>query len=89
MSKIPTAEELLENYRFEAGEHIGNRDYDLMCSFAIEFAKLHVQEALETAYQKSVVEEQEIYDPLNGDSWNQYVLKEESILNSYPLENIK
>jgi hypothetical protein len=37
--RLPTAETLLESYRFKAGEHIGNSDYDLMCKFAIEFAK--------------------------------------------------
>jgi hypothetical protein len=41
--------DLLENYKFKAGEHIGNSDYDLMCKFAIEFAKLHVKAALEAA----------------------------------------
>ena len=45
MSKILTAEELLENYKFKAGQHIGNSDYDLMITYAKEFAKLHVKEA--------------------------------------------
>ena len=84
MSNIITAEEFIRKDFDEQRLDIKHVEWLL-----IEFAKLHVQEALETAYQKSVVEEQEIYDPLNGDSWNQYVLKEESILNSYPLENIK
>jgi hypothetical protein len=42
-----TAEELLEKYRFEAGEHIGNRDYDKMCEFAKEFAVMHVKSIMD------------------------------------------
>jgi hypothetical protein len=50
---IPTAEQFLENYRFKAGEHIGNSDYDLMAKYAIEFAKLHVEAALKEANEKA------------------------------------
>ena len=46
-NKLPTAEEFLENYRFKAGEHIGNRDFDTMVQYAKDFAKLHVEAATE------------------------------------------
>jgi hypothetical protein len=49
---IPTAEQFLENYRFKAGEHIGNSDYDLMAKYAIEFAKLHLEAAVGTISKK-------------------------------------
>jgi len=49
---IPAAETFLNNYRFKAGEHIGNSDFDTMAQFAIDFAKMHVQEALEEASTK-------------------------------------
>ena len=79
-NKIPTAEEFLNNYRFEAGEMIGNRDFDTMALYAKEFAKLHVQAALEEASH--------VLD-VNADAdYVKYPTKD-SILNAYPLENIK
>jgi hypothetical protein len=54
-----------------------------------EYTKLHVQAALKAAYQNATVEEQEIYDSLNGDSWNQYIVNKNSIMNAYPLTNIE
>ena len=100
-----TAEEFLEKYKFEAGEHIGNRDYDKMCEFAKEFAKYHVEEALKVASSiskvhlktywgdmENVTEEAIVFwgidDPQNCYSTNVKVDKD-SILNAYPLENIK
>ena len=68
-----TAEELLEKYRFEAGEHIGNRDYDRMCEFAKEFAKLHVLAALNAAHRNMQLEEEDL----------------EFTLDCYSLTNIK
>lgn len=46
----------------------------------IEFAKMHVQAALKEA--------SELGTTYLDDSWN-YVVREESILNAYPLHNIK
>jgi hypothetical protein len=76
--RLPTAETLLESYRFKAGEHIGNSDYDLMCKFAIEFAKLHVQEALKVASERTT--------QLNT-SFNHE--EKDLILNAYSLDLIK
>jgi len=75
------AEDLLENYKFKAGEHIGNSDYDLMCKFAIEFAKLHVKKALEEASENAITTYDHIYNVLEVDK--------NSILNAYSLELIK
>ena len=80
MNSIPTAEILLENYRFKAGEHIGNSDYDLIIAYAIEFAKLHSQ-----ATAKAAVE-------LSKTKWvcgESGILRYEDIELIYPLTNIK
>lgn len=45
----------------------------------IEFAKLHVEAALKEAAEKAVTEE----------VWGDYYVDKNSILNSYPLKNIK
>lgn len=108
---IPTAQEFLNNYRFEAGEHIGNRDFDTMARFAIEFAKLHCEEFREDLLKNTKIKE--VYFSLedtplslikemieNGgagryDSYgNAYAvtvssIDGDSIINSYPLTNIK
>jgi hypothetical protein len=76
--RLPTAETLLESYRFKAGEHIGNSDYDLMCKFAIEFAKLHVQEALKAASK------------MGKETWDWTTEECNSIIeDAYPLDLIK
>ena len=85
-NKIPTAEEFLNNYRFEAGESIGNRDFDTMALYAKEFAKLHVEAALKAASKNASFKHEEgsVLNP-EGD----WILDHDSILNSYPSENIK
>ena len=59
----------------------------------IEFAKLHVKAALEAAYKKADLKEEEKGDEQIcfscNDFGDSYVLDKNSILNSYPLENIK
>ena len=87
--RLPTAETLLESYRFKAGEHIGNSDYDLMCKFAIEFAKLHVQEALKAASKNAKTKTEEDYLPRQGAYVYTQVIDKDSILNAYPLDQIK
>ena len=83
-----TAEELLEKYRFEAGEHIGNRDYDKMCEFAKEFAAMHVKAALRAADNKAEVIIVD-WDDRGDFKVPTYGVDSDSILNSYPLTNIK
>jgi hypothetical protein len=81
MEKIPTAEELIETSYFHL--HL---DTDSIClgsihDAMIEFAKLHVEAALKEASERYEYDEIHISD-------NPEFLKD-SILNSYPLENIK
>jgi hypothetical protein len=85
---IPTAEEWLLNHKelskYDVAEHdeggyLGVNE-DNLYKIMIEFAKLHVEAALKAAYEN--IEYTEV------DSSVPYVVKD-SILNSYPLENIK
>jgi hypothetical protein len=81
MEKIPTAEELIETNYFHL--HL---DTDSIClgsihDAMIEFAKLHVEAALKEASERYEYDEIHISD-------NPEFLKD-SILNSYPLNNIK
>jgi len=76
---IPTAKEFVlnENDGYLAGDYSPNEVYHLM----IEFAKLHVQAALQEASEKASV-----YADEGG--YSEFV-DENSILNSYPESNIK
>jgi hypothetical protein len=80
MEKIPTAEEFVQNFLLKNHKgNVGSNNEKLM----IEFAKLHVEAAL-----KEVINNVEIDD---YDVHGQYSpsINENSILNSYPLDNIK
>lgn len=96
MEKLPTIEELLEkivtneewgyeNYYDFAGQ---NQKVDtqlkLTKQLAIEFAKLHVEAALKQASEeaKTTWVTTDFYD-------NTKIVSKSSILNSYPLTNIK
>ena len=73
MEQMPTAEEWLKH--FEENAYPSTSISECM----IEFAKLHVEAALKEASEKSIKKEGQITDRKLS----------ESILNSYPLENIK
>ena len=60
-----------------------NEDQDLIKQAMIEFARIHVQRALRAA-----VDNIQLYQEPYDDDNNQYV-DYNSILNAYPLENIK
>jgi hypothetical protein len=75
MEKIPTAEQFLKENNV-----VGMTD--LLTPMMIEFAKLHVEAALKEASQNARLKELEIH--LSDGS-----VDKDSILNSYPLENIK
>lgn len=81
--KTPTANELFEQYHgFEADS--SSRD---IISLMIEFAKLHVEAALkEVSINAETKEESD--NPYDTED-RYYVVDKDSILNSYPLENIK
>jgi len=72
-NKIPTAEEFM----YENLESMDQRDVE---HIMIEFAKLHVQAALEAASEHAEIDMLEFYD---------FELNKQSIFNAYPLENIK
>lgn len=74
-NKLPTAEEFAER----DGSHIMGYPV-LTINQAIQFAKLHVKEALKVASEKAEIE---------YSSRKDFEINKESILNSYPLDNIK
>jgi hypothetical protein len=81
-NNIPTAEEFLKDLQHEYEE---TGEYKMYFAIDIpnklkEFAKLHVEAALKAAYDN--------IEYTTVDSSVPYVV-EESILNSYPLTNIK
>jgi hypothetical protein len=81
---IPIAEEFLQQSNV-----VGMTD--LMIPLMIEFAKLHVEQALKEASDNA--EADYTYEGFGGEFYDQpiyrYFVKKDSILNSYPLENIK
>lgn len=82
---IPTAEDLFINYSI-------NAEYDALSIETKEFiaetyranTRLHVQAALEAAAENAEAKE-EALDYGTGEIW----VDKNSILNAYPLENIK
>ena len=78
MSKIPTAEEFLKGRPWKNGMNLQERIHESM----IEFAKLHVEAALEEAEKETVKHISKTILELN-------MYNKNSILNAYPLENIK
>lgn len=74
MSKIPTAEEFFDS--------VVGYTHTEMCERAIEFAKLHVEAALKEAEKETVKHISKTILELN-------MYNKNSILNVYPLTNIK
>ena len=85
MSKIPTVEEFFKKYSDNTFLSEGYYEYlvekDSFKEALIEFAKLHVQAALKEASKKA-----QVYADEGG--YSEFV-DEDSILNAYPLTNIK
>lgn len=80
MGEIPTALEFMK-------ANISNVKY--LQEIMIEFAKLHVEAALKAASEKATVtpiDHEEISEGSFRPIWG---VDDDSILNSYPLENIK
>ncbi len=96
-----TAEEFLKKLDDASGTTWTDSDIDI-CKAFIEFAKLHVEAALEAASEKANMfgETQhsnnapDVYEDFvyvsnpNGADYG-YRVNKESILNAYPLDNIK
>jgi len=88
MNKIPTAEEFFsKDNGLYIAYSVKNKEgkFRPVCSYqkAIEFAKLHVQAALESASETRIKGN---YTYLN---FERDLDDKESILNAYPLDNIK
>ena len=95
MSKIPTAKLILTGKETCEPEYPTVSKYDALEAM-IEFAKLHVEEALKQAFNNSEmrVSENDISEhPSFTDNYDDgfvtITISKESILNAYPLENIK
>ena len=90
MAKIPTVEELLiEEIKKFSSPLTGEGLQLLVCNVAIEFAKLHVEAALKEASEKATVtpvDHEEISEGSFRPIWG---VDDDSILNSYSLDNIK
>jgi hypothetical protein len=94
MKDLPTAEEFIEQYL--RGDRVHDDinkvvDEEEAIEAMIEFAKLHVEAALKEASDNA--EADYTYEVFGGEFYDQpiyrYFVKKDSILNSYPLENIK
>lgn len=89
MNNLPTAKEFIEdinNKIFRTQEVVWTREQT--AKWLIEFAKLHVQAALEAA-SKVKTKTHEEYISKTGEYEYTQVVDKQSILNSYNLENIK
>ncbi len=78
MNKIPTAHKFFNQW-------LENNSIDNIEGCLIEFAKLHVQNSLKEASKKVQLTDF-AYEFLQG---SDEAIDQDSILNSYPLENIK
>lgn len=89
MSKTPTAEDFLDK-KFPLFEDLDNGDiWGNIEEVMVEFARMHVEAALKAADEKATVtpiDHEEISEGSFRPIWG---VDGDSILNSYPLENIK
>jgi len=89
MNKIPTAEEFIRYvYNIENNQTIVTNPKTLSVHL-IEFAKFHVQEALKVASEEATITYEIHEDKNTGIEYPAKVINKDSILNAYPLENIK
>jgi len=92
MKDLPTAEEVIEQYL--RGDRVHDDinkvvDEEEAIEAMIEFAKLHVEAALKEASENATVtpiDHEEISEGSFRPIWG---VDDDSILNSYPLKNIK
>jgi len=92
MNKIPTAEDFLQEHS-KISHFYDDKTNQMVCFSAdvqkalIEFAKLHVKAALETASKKAKTKNE--WEGNTGSEYCDTVVDRESIINAYPLDNIK
>lgn len=77
MANIPTTEEIMIPYFL-----CDNEDKDLIKSAMVEFAVIHVEAALKSASENAEMKWVKYTE-------HDYEIDKDSILNSYPLSNIK
>ena len=79
---IPTAEELYRDTKINSNLDLFSDDVPHLVKLMIEFAKFHVEAALEEAAERAYFRDSNefIFTPEEN---------KQAILNSYPLENIK
>lgn len=86
---IPTTEELFKEYSYNISLAEGHYDYyvdkDDFKEALVKFAKLHVKAALESAAEKVIIEDDEYIE----DGHYTKIVDKQSILDAYPLDNIK
>jgi len=90
-NKTPTARQILNKYK---SRDLGlfNKDIE---EAMIEFGKLHVEAALKAAAEKAITEKPKeqtqpiTWNNVSPDDYNYFDVDKDSILNAYPLENIK
>lgn len=85
--KVPTAKEFLESRRVYP--HIKAQwECEAVYQEMIEFAKIHVTEALKQASEKAELET-EYENPVNPSMGSFEVVDRASILDAYSLDNVK
>lgn len=82
MDKLPTAEDVLD-----LENDLNNEDIPLIVSRCIKFAEFHVEQALKEASKKAKTKE-DIAIFAEG-TFETQIVDKDSILNAYPLTNIK
>ena len=89
-TNIPTAEEYIENNMIDYWDG-GSGQYkeDDVKKALIEFAKLHVEAALKQASKTSKTKRIKVGETINHYNINENVIDKRSIINAYPLTNIK
>lgn len=88
MNNIPTAEGYIKKHPYVNSFLSSAQGYDVLVTFMIEFAKLHVQAALKEASEKYAMKFKDNIEELHmNDDFME--VDRNSILNAYPLENIK
>lgn len=87
-NKLPTAEKYIKKHPYVDSFLGSAQGYEVLINFMVEFAKLHVTAALKQASDQATA----IGGGYQSDSRhlpsNKTTVNKESILNSYPLENI-
>lgn len=83
-NKIPTTEEMMKR---GTGNFLHCTDYEDAIEAMKKFAKLHVEAALKEAAEKAKIKYE--YSGNTGSEYCDEYVDQNSILNAYPLTNIK